>query len=71
MSEDLYVRIMDKNTLSIVFGGAFLRIEAYGDKFVTFRVVGLGAEGSCVKVQIDEKYNKLKEEGKAVIFVIK
>ena len=71
MTKDLYVRVMGKNTLSIIFRGAFLRIEAYGDKFVNFRVVGLGAKGSCVKVQMDEVYNKLKEEGKAVNFIIK
>jgi hypothetical protein len=72
MSEDLYVRVMDKNTLSIVFRGAFLRIEAGGDTFVKFRVVGLGGEGRCVQVQMDEFSNKRnKEDVKAVIFTIK
>jgi len=72
MSEDLYIRVIDKNTLSIVFRGAFLRIEAGGDKFVNFRVVGLGGKGRCVQVKMDELCNKRnKEDVKGVNFTIK
>ena len=72
MAVQVYIAVVDRNKLSIVFGNSQLYIEIYGgENIANFRVVGMGEKNGIVKLNVDESYNERNEGAKCVSFIVK